>query len=88
MQHDWNNFAKSGIPNGSSLPAWQKFTPAEHNFQPLIPPSPMQESAETNRPVSLAPVDIVRRPDTKQEISKAPTTIPPQLVKADAPGAE
>ncbi|HXN29008.1 MAG TPA: Gfo/Idh/MocA family oxidoreductase [Candidatus Acidoferrales bacterium] len=46
------------------------------------------ESAETNRPVSLAPLDIVRRPDTKQEFSKAPTTVPPQLVKAAAPGAE
>ena len=46
------------------------------------------ESAETNRPVSLAPVDIVRRPDRKQEISKAPTTVRPQLIKAAAPGAE
>ena len=46
------------------------------------------ESAEKNRPVSVAPVDIVRRPDTKQEIYKAPTTAPPPLVKAAAPGAE
>jgi predicted dehydrogenase len=46
------------------------------------------ESAETDRPVSLAPVDIVGRPDTRQEISKAPGTVPPQLVKAAAPGAE
>jgi len=46
------------------------------------------ESAETNRPVSVDSVDIVRRPDTKQQISKVPTTAPPQSVKAAARGAE
>jgi|HubBroStandDraft_2_1064218.scaffolds.fasta_scaffold05919_3 para-nitrobenzyl esterase len=44
MQHYWTNFAKSGTPNGSGLPTWQKFNAAEGNFQSLIPPSPMQET--------------------------------------------
>jgi para-nitrobenzyl esterase len=44
MQHYWTNFAKSGTPNGSGLPVWQKFNALEGNFQSLIPPSPMQEA--------------------------------------------
>jgi para-nitrobenzyl esterase len=44
MQHYWTNFAKSGTPNGASLPPWQEFNAVEGNFQSLIPPSPMQET--------------------------------------------
>ncbi len=44
MQHYWTNFAKSGTPNGSGLPPWQKFNALEGNFQSLLPPSPMQET--------------------------------------------
>ena len=46
------------------------------------------KSAETNRPISIAPVDVTQRPDTSQEISKNPVSKPPQLVRAAAPGAE
>jgi para-nitrobenzyl esterase len=44
MQQYWTNFAKSGTPNGSGLPDWQKFNAAVGNFQSLIPPSPIQET--------------------------------------------
>jgi para-nitrobenzyl esterase len=44
MQQYWSNFAKSGTPNGSGLPPWQKFNALEGNFQSLIPPSPAQET--------------------------------------------
>jgi glucose-fructose oxidoreductase len=46
------------------------------------------ESAETNRPVSLPPTKIARRPDSSQEILKKAVAQPPQLVKAAAPGAK
>jgi glucose-fructose oxidoreductase len=45
------------------------------------------KSAETNRPVSIAQVDLTQRPNRSQEISKKPIK-PPQLVRAAAPGAE
>lgn len=45
------------------------------------------KSAESNRPVSIEPVAIDRRPSLEQEISKPPVS-PPELVKAAAPGAE
>ena len=48
----------------------------------------LQKSAETNRPISIAPVDVTQRPGTNQEISKKPASKPPQLVRAAAPGAE
>jgi para-nitrobenzyl esterase len=44
MQHYWSNFAKSGTPNGSGMPPWQKFNAVEGNFQSLIPASPVQET--------------------------------------------
>jgi para-nitrobenzyl esterase len=44
MQQYWSNFAKSGTPNGSGLPPWQKFNALEGHFQSLIPPSPAQET--------------------------------------------
>ena len=46
------------------------------------------ESAETNRPVSIAPVDIKSRPDTSQDIFKQPVAKAPRLVRAASPGAE
>jgi glucose-fructose oxidoreductase len=45
------------------------------------------KSAETNRPVSIAQVNLTQRPNRSQEISKKPIK-PPQLVRAAAPGAE
>jgi predicted dehydrogenase len=47
----------------------------------------MQKSATTNRPVSMTPVEIRRRPDTKMEIERPPLAKPAELVKAAAPGA-
>lgn len=44
MQHYWTNFAKSGNPNGSGIPFWQRFSAADGNFQSLIPPSLMEET--------------------------------------------
>jgi para-nitrobenzyl esterase len=44
MQRYWTNFAKSGTPNGSGLPAWQNFNAAAGNLQSLIPPAPTQET--------------------------------------------
>ena len=44
-------------------------------------------SAEINRPVSTAQVNLSRRPDATQEISKEPVARP-HLVRAAAPGAE
>jgi glucose-fructose oxidoreductase len=46
------------------------------------------ESAEINRPVAVPQVDISQRPGVAQEISKKAVPVPPQLVKAAAPGAE
>lgn len=46
------------------------------------------ESAESNRPISTRQVEVKRRPDTSQEISKEPVNPPPQLVRAASPGAD
>jgi len=46
------------------------------------------KSAETGRPVSVPRVEIEERPDMSQEISKAPLSKPPQLVKAASPGED
>jgi len=46
------------------------------------------KSAETSRPVSVSAVDVKRRPDMDQEISKEPVNAQPELVNAATPGAE
>lgn len=45
------------------------------------------ESARTGQPSSVTPVEIRRRPEPSQEISKSPVR-PPELVRAASPGAE
>lgn len=45
------------------------------------------KSADDNRLVDIFPVDVRRRPEMSQEISKPPV-VRPHLVKASAPGAE
>ena len=46
------------------------------------------QSAESNRPVSVTPPDVVRRPTLKQEIAKPALKKPPRLVNAEPPGQE
>jgi hypothetical protein len=46
------------------------------------------KSAEDNRPVSVKPATVTRRPGMKQAIAKPPVRRPPRLVHADAPGKE
>ena len=46
------------------------------------------ESASTSKPVSIAAVDVGRRPSMSQEIAKPPTPEPGQFVRAAAPGAK
>jgi glucose-fructose oxidoreductase len=46
------------------------------------------ESAKSGRPVTVAQTRITRRPDSKQEIFREPVNSPPQLVNAEAPGAD
>ncbi len=45
------------------------------------------KSADMNRPVSVRPTDVRRRPTIEQEISRPAVEKRPQLVKAAAPGA-
>ncbi len=47
----------------------------------------LRESAENGRPVPIPAVEIERRPDMSQEMTKPAIDKPPQLVKAAAPGA-
>jgi hypothetical protein len=46
------------------------------------------ESASTSKPVSIAAVDVGRRPSMSQEIAKPPNPEPGQFVRAAAPGAK
>ncbi len=46
------------------------------------------KSAEDNRPVTVKPATVTRRPGMKQAIAKPPVQKPPRLVHADAPGKE
>ena len=46
------------------------------------------ESAADGRPVSIPAIDIKRRPDLDQEISKKPVMAQPEMVRAAAPGAK
>jgi predicted dehydrogenase len=48
----------------------------------------MLQSAETNKPVSIAAVDTGRRPSMSQEIAKPAAREPEKFVRAAAPGAE
>ena len=45
------------------------------------------ESAEKNRPVRVKQTEIKRRPSLEQEMAKPAVTKPPQLVRAESPGA-
>jgi predicted dehydrogenase len=47
----------------------------------------MMKSASTNRPVSVSPVEIAKRPNAKMEIERPPLAKPAELVKAAAPGS-
>jgi para-nitrobenzyl esterase len=41
MQQYWTNFAKSGNPNGGSLPRWPKFDPAARAYLDLTANGPV-----------------------------------------------
>ncbi len=45
------------------------------------------KSAESNKPVTIEPVQIARRPEPEQEIFKQAVS-PPKLVRAAAPGRD
>jgi glucose-fructose oxidoreductase len=47
----------------------------------------LQDSARSNRPVSIRPVPISRRPSPAQEIARPAVNKPPRLVRAAAPAA-
>jgi predicted dehydrogenase len=46
------------------------------------------ESAETSRPVTVGELQVTRRPDSSQEISKEAVSKPPELVRAAAPAGQ
>jgi para-nitrobenzyl esterase len=44
MQTYWTNFAKTGNPNGTGVPAWPAYSSGSDEAQSLVPPTPQTES--------------------------------------------
>jgi para-nitrobenzyl esterase len=61
MQQYWTNFAKTGNPNGDSLPRWPKFDPASRAYMDLTGSGPVAREGLRREACDLFMENMTRR---------------------------